>query len=156
MPRKSVVILLVGLLASASPALADGGTLGKGPGAAWATPMSERELQGIRGGMFGAAFSVFFEGFVGDRSTVTDAVSKDAAGTTGLTAPPAVSVNNGGATVSAVLGGNFNGANGIFQFNLVPGDFNVVHNNLFIQITMVTLQNSTTLPSLSSLLQPLR
>jgi len=156
MLRNSVVILLVGLLASASPALADGGTLGKGPGAAWATPMSERELQGIRGGMFGAAFSVFFEGFVGDRSNVTGAIINDPSGTTGLAAPPELSVNDRGATVSAVLGGNFNGANGIFQFNLVSGDSVVVHNNLFIQITMVTLQNSTTLPSLSSLLQPLR
>ncbi len=156
MPRKSVVILLVGLLASASPALADGGTLGKGPGAEWATPMSERELQGIRGGMFEVSFSVFFEGFVGDRSNVTDTLTKDPGGATGLAAPPEISRNDRGATVSAVLGGNFNGANGIFQFNLVPGDFNVVHNNLYLQITMISVQNSSSLPSLSSLLQPRR
>lgn len=155
MVRKSVVILLMGLLASASPALADGGTLGKGPGAEWATPMSERELQGIRGGMFGVAFSLFFEGFVGDRSNVTGALINDPSGSTGLAPPPEFSVDDEGVTVRTALG-SFNGANGIFQVNQVPGNFNVVHNNLFIQITMVTLQNSTSLPSLSSLLQPTR
>lgn len=156
MARKSVVMLLVGLLASASPALADGGTLGKGPGAGWASAVSDRELQGVRGGMFGVAFSVFFEGFVGDRTNVTDAVTTDPGGATGLAAPPELSVNDGGATVRAVLGGNFDGANGIFQINQVPGNFNVVHNNLFLQITMITIQNSASLPSMSSLLQSLR
>ena len=155
MPRKSVVILLVGLLASAAPPLADGGTLGNGPGAEWATPVSEGELHSIRGGMFGVSFSVFFEGFVGDRSNVTGAVTNDPGSATKLVPPPEFSVNDEGVTVRTVLG-NFNGANGIFQMNQVPGNFNVVHNNLFIQITMVTLQNGTSLPSLSSLLQPLR
>lgn len=155
MLRKSILTLLVGLLASASPALAGEGTLGMGPGVEWAVPMSDRDLQGIRGGMFGVAFSVFFEGFVDSQTNVTGALTSDPGGATKLASPPEFSVNDGGVTVRTALG-SFNGANGIFQVNQVPGNFNVVNNNLFIQITMVTVPNAASLPSLSSLLQPPR
>ncbi len=156
MPRKSVVILLVGLLASASSALADGGTLGKGPGAEWATPMSERELQGIRGGMFGVAFSMFFEGFIDNQSSVAGAVAKAPGGQAVPLPSLDFNVTDGQNSARTVVG-DFNGASGIFQVNQVPGSFSVVHNNLFFQITLVTVQNSAALPAvLSNLLQPLR
>jgi hypothetical protein len=117
--------------------------------------MSDRELQGIRGGMFGVAFSVFFEGFVGDRSNMTGAMASGPGGEPLPVSSLDFTVKDGQNSVRTVIG-DFNGASGIFQINQVPGSSSVVHNNLFIQITLVTLQNSTSLPSLSSLLQPLR
>lgn len=144
MARKSVVILLVGVLASASPALAgEVGTLGKGPALDWATPLHDRDLQGIRG----TGFRVFFEMF-GEFSVDKN----DPSGTNGLVPPADISVNDGGVTLRAALG-SFNGANGIFQITQVPGNLNVVHNNLFFNIIMVSGQSAASLPSLSSLFQ---
>ena len=156
MLRNSCVVLLVGLLTFLSPVLASGGTLGMGPGAEWAVPMSDRELQGIRGGFFGLAFSLVFEGFIDAQSSVAGAVAKAPGGEPVPVPSLDFNVTDGQNSARTVVG-NFNGASGIFQVNQVPGSFSVVHNNLFIQITLVTVQNSAALPAVfSNLLQPLR
>lgn len=154
MLRRSGVVLLVGLLTFASPVLGYGGTLGKGPSKEWAVPTSDRELHSIRGGAFGVAFSLFFDGFVDDRGDVPGALTRDNGG---APLPPLdFSVQDGQASVRTVVG-NFDGASGIFQINQVPGSLNVVHNNLFIQITLITVPSSTAIPSLlSNMVRPLQ
>jgi len=109
--------------------------------------MSERELQGIRGGYFGVAFSLVFGGLIDDRSNVAGAITNDTG--TVLEPPLEFSVKNGKTSVTTALG-DFNGARGIFQINQVPGNFSVVHNNLSIQITLVTVQSSAGIPGLMS------
>lgn len=152
MIRNSVVILLVGLLASVSPALADGGTLGKGPGAEWATPMSDYELHGVRGGAFGLAFSLSFDGSVVNPNDVSGALTMNSGGTPLVD----VSVQGREASVRTVVG-NLGGASGIFQINQAPGNSNVLHNNLFLQITLITVPNSSAIPSLlSNVVRPLQ
>jgi hypothetical protein len=59
-------------------------------------------------------------------------------------------VENGEVKISTSIG-NFNGASGIFQIAQVPGNFNVVHNQLFVQIAVVNVLNGSPVPSLASL-----
>ncbi|MGE0748332.1 MAG: hypothetical protein AB7K86_23930, partial [Rhodospirillales bacterium] len=71
---------------------------------------------------------------------------------TGATTAPAPNYsvgNNGDVQIQTVIG-NFQGASGIFQIAQVPGNFNVVNNNLFVQVNI--LQDASSLPSLPSLL----
>jgi len=48
--------------------------------------------------------------------------------------------------------GNFQGATGIFQIADVPGNFNVVNNNLFVQLAIFEVTNAADIPALQSLL----
>src|SRR5260221_11717552 len=60
---RSVYALLFAGLVTAAPAMAmERGTLGRVPGASWATPVSDRDLGSMRGGFGGLAFSVAFTG----------------------------------------------------------------------------------------------
>lgn len=166
MMRKTGVLLLIWLLFLVSPATAGNGTLGMKPTGDWAVPLSDTELGRMRGGFFGIAFSVFFQGFfdnlgnvagrltvnTGGATTSTDSTTTSANGTSTLTPPPNFSVENEQVRVSTAVGG-FNGASGIFQLTQVPGSFNIVHNNLFVQIIVINALNAA-VPNLSSMLQP--
>jgi hypothetical protein len=55
--------------------------------------------------------------------------------------------------IQTVIGG-FAGATGIFQIAQVPGDFNIVHNNLFVQINL-GVAPSPAIPNLSTLFRSL-
>ena len=142
-------VLLAGLI-SVTPAMAmERGTLGKIPGASWATPVSDRELGNMRGGFGGLAFSVAFTGTVDNVGNVQGFLSVDP-GATQNAPPPTFSNSNGQVNIQTSIG-NFEGASGIFQITQVPGSFNVVNNNLFIQIAVVNLVNTSTIPPLSTI-----
>ncbi len=143
---------LVALLSS--PALADegrlGGTMGLAPDASWATPMMDEELGELRGGFAGLAFSVFFSGTFDSLGNATGTLEVDTTGN--FDAPdPVVTVTDTEVQITTVIG-DFQGANGIFQIASVPGSFNVVNNNLFIQIAIINVLNGAQVPTLQSLL----
>lgn len=152
--KKTGMLLLsaiAGIAAVASsPAFAQSGNLSAMPLAAWAQPLSDGEMGELRGGFDGIAFSVFFTGTVDSLGN-----SSISSGTTtgGTVPPPSVTTSNGNVSISTVVG-NFQGANGIFQIAQVPGSFNVVNNNLFIQVALINVTNQSQLTSLGSLLTP--
>lgn len=153
MLRRSLVVLLIGgglgVLSVVSPAAAGNGTLGMGPTEEWAEPLSDAELSGIRGGFSGLSFSVAFTGFFDRLGNAQGNLIVNNGGATTPVPPPSVGMDGGLVNISTSIG-NFNGSSGIFQIAQVPGSFNVVHNNLFVQIVLV---NNGAIPSLSSLLR---
>ena len=163
MMRVLSVIVLIGFLVfivSPAPAAAGGVTVALMPSAAWSMLLSDAELEGIRGGFFGMAFSVFFQGFFDNLGNAAGRVNFSAvapvntADTTGPPSPPAPVVSVANEQVRLFAGvGNLNGVSGIFQVNQVPGSNNVVHNNLFVQIAIINVQNAAQVSNLSSLLQ---
>jgi hypothetical protein len=114
-------------------------------------PLSDNELSELRGGFNGLAFNVAFSGFV---DKVGNASGNLAVGPNGAIAPgppPDVSVKNGEVAISTHIG-NFEGANGIFQIAQVPGNYNVVNNNLYVQIAMINLADlGAQLPNFASM-----
>ncbi len=167
MKRKTTALVLIGVLTLVSPAMAGNGTLGMKPTGDWAVPLSDAELGWMRGGFFGIAFSVFFQGFfdnlgnvagrltvnTGGASTSTDGTTTSANGTSTPTPTPNFSAENEQVRISTAVGG-FNGSSGIFQLTQVPGSFNTIHNNLFVQIVVINALNAAAIPNLSSMLHP--
>jgi hypothetical protein len=143
------IVLFLGFLLCVPLVAAAGGNLRLLPNASWAKPLSDTELDGMRGGIGGMAFSVFFAGFVDRLGNVEGQL------TNGVPAPPPnVNVTpTGDVMIQTVIGG-FEGASGIFQIAQVPGDFNIVHNNLFIQINL-GVAPSPAIPNLSTLFRSL-
>jgi len=161
MIRAFSVVVLIGFLlvfiVSPAPAAAGGGTLGMTPSTAWSMLLSDTDLENIRGGFFGMAFSVFFQGFFDNLGNAAGRLNFSAVApvnTGGTTGPPAPVVGVGNDQVRLFAGvGNLNGVSGILQINQVPGSNNVVHNNLFVQIAIINVQNNASLSNLSRLLQ---
>ena len=142
-------LLLAGLI-TVTPAMAmERGTLGKAPGASWATPVSDRELGTMRGGFGGLAFSVAFTGTVDNVGNVQGFLAVDP-GATQAAPPPTFSNSDGQVHIQTSIG-DFQGFSGILNVVQVPGSMNVVNNNLFIQIAVVNLTNTSTLPPLSTI-----
>lgn len=152
MKKTTRMLLLSAVAAIASgPAFAQSGNVSAMPMVAWAQPLTDSEMGELRGGFDGIAFSAFFTGTVDSLGNASGSLSSGI--TTGNTPPPSVTTSNGGVTISTVVG-NFQGANGIFQIAQVPGSFNVVNNNLFIQVALINVTNSAALSGISSLLGP--
>lgn len=128
------------------------GTLGMMPTEDWATPLSDAEMAGIRGGYSGLAFGVFFTGYYDRVGAVNGSLTVTEGGSS-PTPSPTFTAQDGEVRLSTSIG-NFNGASGIFQIAQVPGSFNVVNNNLYVQIAVVNVLNGTPVPSLASLFGP--
>lgn len=175
MRRRLGVVCGIGLLTFvlAASAAAEEGTLAMRPSEPWAIPLADTELETIRGGFFGMAFSVFFQGFfdnlgntaghltvttggllssLNGGTTIAPAETPTGGGTTPTTPTPVpdLTVQNEQVRISTILSGS-----GILQINQVPGNFNVVHNNLIVNIAILRLENSAALSAnLASLLRP--
>jgi hypothetical protein len=149
MLRKTTLMLgALVALAVATPALA-GEVTAKAPGlaemAAWAKPLSDGEMGELRGGYAGFAFNVIMTGTI---EQLTDT------GTGGVTSalPPGVTVSDGMVNVQTAIG-SFNGASGVFQLaNLENSSFNVINQNLFVQIAIIDVASSASIPTIQSLL----
>jgi len=135
MKLKAGLALLM-LAATAPSAAFAGGNLAMMP--TGLTPLSDMEMGKLRGGDLPPQvfFNILFGGTIEPNPNAP---------------PPSITVNNGQASVSTVIG-NFAGASGIFQIAQVPGSFNIVNNNLFIQIAVINVLNGASIPSLNSLL----
>ena len=117
------VVLVSAILAFPLPTVA--GTLDLMPRQSWAKPLTESEMSELRGGFRGIAFSAF---------VTVENLQNDLTGTINASAePPIITTNNDQVQIQTVVG-NFVGTHGIFQIAQVPGNFNIVNNNLFVQI----------------------
>ncbi len=150
---KSILSVLVALLVFASPVAAANGTFGLFHAQQWGPPLSEAELGSMRGGYNGLAFSVFFTGFFDNLGNTAGNLVVNDGGATTPVPEPTFTAESGQVRMSAAVG-DFGGARGIFQIAQVPGSYNVVYNNLFVQIAVINVMNGATAPSLSSLLGP--
>jgi hypothetical protein len=110
-------------------ALADG-TLDLAPDAAWATPLSDNEMGELRGGFNGMSFNIAFTGFITDLGPVEGNFQLEGA------EPPTFDLAATDALISTQIG-SFSGFNGIAQIQIVPGNFNFVQQNLFIQVVLI-------------------
>ncbi len=113
------------------------------------TALNENDMAGERGAFNGLDFSVIFSGSIQPNSNPTGSLVVNGPP---APAPSLADVNvgsNGDVTIQTVVG-NLNGASGIFQITQVPGDFNIVNNNLFVQINVV--QDLAAAPGLQSVL----
>ncbi len=107
----------------------------------------EESLQEIRGGYMGVYFQVVFTGFWDNLGHSVSILEGDS--NSDFSVDPVAS-SSGTDVKSLALIGGFNGANGIFQINQVPGSNNIIENNLIINITVITDQQITN--SLSEML----
>lgn len=146
--RRAVAVLALAapcLLLAHAPAHGGDGTLGLAPDEAWARPLSDAEMAELRGGFNGLTFGVVFTGGL--------APNLEPIGELTVTDPPAgtsvTQTGNGSVSVQAVVG-SLGGASGVFQITQVPGSFNVVNNNLIVQINVV--QSVGAVPDLNTLL----
>ena len=119
--------------------------------------LSDEEMSKIRGGFLGMAFGVYFTGFWDNVGAMEGSLTVNTS--VGDTATvPSVEIGQTvdgvqiSAAVGTIQGGSFQGSSGIFQLSIVPGSFNIVNNNLFVQIAIVNVMNGGQIPSLSSLL----
>jgi hypothetical protein len=148
MLRKLTFMLGVLLpVAVAAPAIA-GEIPAKAPGlladvAAWAKPLSDGEMGEMRGGFAGFAFNVIMTGTIDNL---------DNSGGVTSAPPPNVTTGNGMVNVQTAIG-SFNGASGVFQIaNLENSSFNVINQNLFVQVAIIDVANTASIPTIQSLL----
>jgi hypothetical protein len=152
--RKTALLLGATLLAaSAAPAFA--GELEAKPTnllaqmVAWATPLNDNQMSEMRGGFAGFGFNVIMSG------TLENLANTGSTGTTGTTgAPdPTITTNTDGTVNIQTAIGSFNGATGVFQIaNLDHSSFNVVNQNLFVQVALIDVANSADVPAIQSML----
>ena len=110
---------------------------------AWAQPLSDQEMGELRGGFAGFAFNVIMSGNLAQLT--------DTGGVTGAP-PPNITSGNGTVNIQTAIG-SFNGASGVFQIaNLENSSFNVVNQNLFVQVAIIDVANSASIPTIQSLL----
>ncbi len=150
MLRKLTLMLAVVLPAAVgTPAIA-GDLTSKTPAlltdmVAWAQPLTDKEMGELRGGYLGFAFNVIMSGTIAGLTDTTDTGTTDAL-------PPNVTVSDGMVNVQTAVG-SFNGASGVFQIaNLENSNFNVINQNLFVQIAIIDVANTAAIPTIQSLL----
>jgi hypothetical protein len=134
---RSFVALLLAIGVSALPlrAGAGNGTLDLAPEADWAVPISDSEMAEMRGGLGGLAFNIAFTGYIDDLGNVDGNFQFGPEGVVPV-GPPDFDFSNGDALISTQIG-DFQGFEGIAQIQLVPGNFNFVQQNLFVQVVVV-------------------
>jgi hypothetical protein len=116
--------------------------------AAWATPLNDTQMGELRGGFAGFAFNVIMSGTLenmantGSTNTTTPTTASD----------PTVTLGDGTVNIQTAIG-SFNGAQGVFQIaNLDHSSFNIVNQNMFIQVALIDVANSADVPAIQSLL----
>ncbi|MGH6751357.1 MAG: hypothetical protein ACREDP_04245 [Bradyrhizobium sp.] len=115
--------------------------------AAWAKPLNDQEMGDLRGGFGGLAFNVVFGGTI-------EHLADPGTGANGVTgAPdPTVTQSNGMVNIQTAVG-SFNGASGVFQIaNLDHSNFNVINQNLFVQVAIIDVANAASIPTIQNLL----
>ena len=121
--------IFAGLVGAALPfGSASAGTLEFMPNADWAHKMSEPELREYRGAGTGIAFDISVTGSIESLADLSGPP---------LTTPPdgfGLSVSNGFASITTHIGG-ING-NGIFIFNQIPGNLNVVNTTVVVNVAI--------------------
>jgi hypothetical protein len=116
-----------------------GSALGKQLAQTTAVALPDDQISDVRGGFGGLDFSMFFSGHV---DTLGQVEGQLLAGSNGVAVPePVFGISDGQVNIQTHIG-DFQGASGIFQIAQVPGNFNVVNQNMFIQINLVNPANA--------------
>lgn len=156
MSGKVLTVVLVASLVGASPVAGAQGTLYTANLAAIGAPLSDEALDGLRGGMAGVAFSVFFTTFVTSQADLGATFAVQTPGGGGSGAPPVdpstiSNVQDGQVRIATIAGSNFQGASGLFVLTQVPGSNNVVLTSVNIQIAIINVPSVAAIPSLATL-----
>ena len=146
-PKQTVILAAVLPVLVGAPAFADDPvTMPDGlltEMTAWAEPLSDKEMGELRGGYAGFAFNLIVNG------TIAELANPGANVTSSL--PPNVTVSEGMINIDTAVG-SFNGASGIFQIaNLENSSFNVINQNLFLQVAIIDVANAASIPTIQSL-----
>lgn len=121
-----------------APARAGAAALNAQLADASAVALADDQISEVRGGVGGLDFSMFFSGHV---DSLGQAEGQLLAGSNGVAVPePTFGISDGQVNIQTHIG-DFQGATGIFQIAQVPGNFNVVNQNMFIQINLVEPNN---------------
>jgi hypothetical protein len=115
--------------------------------AAWATPLNDSQMGELRGGYAGFAFNVIMSG------TLENLANTGSTNTTTTGAPdPTVTLGDGTVNIQTAIG-SFNGAQGVFQIaNLDHSSFNIINQNMFVQVALIDVANSADVPAIQSML----
>ncbi|MBW1796577.1 MAG: hypothetical protein JRJ38_19545 [Deltaproteobacteria bacterium] len=126
-------------------------------GAAWigiefGAELTDEELNQVRGGYAGFHFGIEFAGYWDNLGNISGTLYSDEnvlvpEGSSPLSGDAIGQTDLEGASIKAYVG-NFQGASGIFQISQSPGSFNVIRNDLIINITIVNVTDESALPSL--------
>ena len=118
----------------------------------WGVKLTDQELDQIRGGYAGFHFGIEFTGYWDNLGNVSGTLysHEDVLVPEGLSPLPGGTIGQAdleGASIKAYVG-NFNGASGIFQISQSPGSYNVIRNDLILNITIVNVTDESALPSI--------
>jgi hypothetical protein len=131
--------------------------------AAWAfrdiggVQLTDNELDQYRGGYAGFYFGISFTGFLSNQGMASGSIGfgGQIVNDPNFQLPPGGQFSGGvtgdGVSIQAFVG-NFSGASGIFQIIQSPGSYNVIQNNLLVQITMINVTNAAAVSQLSGFL----
>ena len=151
-----VLVALVASLVGVSPVAGAQGTLYTANLAELGLPLSDEALGGMRGGLAGVGFSVFFTTHVTSQADFGGTFAVQTPGGAGSSAPPVdpstfSNTQNGQVRIATIAGSNFHGASGLFVLTQVPGSNNVVLTSVNIQIAIINVPNTAAIPSLATL-----
>lgn len=120
--------------------------------------LTDDELNHYRGGYSGFYFGVSFTGYWNSLGQMSGTLITDGGmiiQDPNFQLPPGLqpggTLSGDGVTIQSYVG-NFNGASGIFQIIQSPGSFNVIQNNLVVQITLVNVASQGALSNLRNLI----
>ncbi len=116
--------------------------------------MTNTELDQVRGGFSGFYFGVSFSGYFDTLGNVSGSLAYNG-GVGELSDSPALPTPQGdtaslagdGVAIKAYVG-NIDGASGIFQIVQSPGNYNVLQNNMIVQLTIINVTDESALPAL--------
>ena len=117
--------------------------------------LTDRELDQIRGGYLGGfSFGITFSGYWNNLGEMAGSLVYNGELPAGTTPPPGgigSQISGDGAVIQAYVG-NFQGASGIFQISQSPGSYNVIQNNMMVQITLINVTSEASLSALRAYL----
>jgi hypothetical protein len=156
MNRRVLIFVLIASILGVSPVAGAQGTLYTANLAELGPQLSDEALGGMRGGLAGVAFSVFFTTHVTSQADFGATFAVQPSTGAGSGAPPVdpstISNNqNGQVRIATIAGSNFQGASGLFVLTQVPGSNNVVLTSVNIQIAIINVPNTAAIPSLATL-----
>lgn len=139
------------MLAAAAASAEEPGTMGFVPSKEIAVAMTDQELANQRGGLMGIAFEMTFFATVDNLSGTTGAAPSGSLSTSGVTPLGSYNIEAGTVTFATLAGSNISGNSGLFQFTTAIGENIVVNTVSNINIAIVNMGTSTTMPALNTI-----
>ena len=117
--------------------------------------MINSELDQVRGGFSGFYFGVSFTGYFDTLGNISGSLTYNGGVSEQLSDSPdlptsygdTASITGDGVAIRAYVG-NIEGASGIFQIIQSPGSYNVLQNNMIVQLTIINVTDESAVPAL--------